>query len=115
MKNLNAFNAYRVEHPLAGWGDEQNGAFKIKLEGSRLEFSVLASNGLGWEHVSVSAEDRCPRWNEMQQVKEMFFDDNEVVMQLHPAKSNYVNHHPNCLHLWKPINQNIPLPDTSMV
>lgn len=115
MRNLKHLDPYRVRHPLAGMGDEHSGAFMLKLDGSKLIFSVIASTGMGWDHVSVSAEERCPKWNEMQQIKELFFKDDEVVIQLHPAKENYINHHPNCLHLWRPQHQNIPLPDPVMV
>ena len=72
--------------------------------------TFIASWGGGWEHVSVCPENRCPDWDEMCKIKDMFWDDDEVVMQLHPAKSNYVNLMPNCLHLWRPIGQEIPVP-----
>lgn len=117
MRNLNYLNKYRYEHPRGGMGDEHNGCFKLQLPDTRVTFVIVASNGLKWEHVSVSTVDRCPRWNEMQQIKEMFFNDDETVMQLHPAKSNYVNNHPYCLHLWKPTDPDraIPLPPMFMV
>lgn len=115
MRDLSHLNQYRVEHPTAGWGDRFNGAFMIKLPDSRLTFAVIASNGDGWEHVSVSTTERCPRWNEMQAIKELFFHDHEAVMQLHPPKSDYINNHPHCLHLWRPIDQTIPMPDMYMV
>lgn len=72
--------------------------------------TVIASWGGGWEHVSVCPRNRCPDWEEMSQIKDMFWREDEVVMQLHPAKSNYVNLMPNCLHLWRPIGQEIPIP-----
>ena len=56
----------------------------------------------GWEHVSVSLEHRIPAWDEMCQVKRMFWDDDEAVLQFHPPKSDYINNHPHVLHLWKP-------------
>lgn len=117
MRNLSHFwiNQYRVKHAMGGWGDDKCGAFQLNLEGSRLIFNVIASSGGGWEHVSVSTEERCPKWSEMQQIKELFFDDDEAVMQLHPAKSDYVNVHPNCLHLWRPLHAVIPLPEKIMV
>ncbi len=114
MKNLNCLNKYRV--PLMGdMGDEYCGAFKIKLEGSNLTFTVVASNGGGWEHVSVSTEYRCPRWNEMCRIKDLFFNENETVMQLHPPKEEYINNHEYCLHLWRPSNEKIPMPPKSFV
>lgn len=76
------------------------GAFLVPFGARTLR--VIASDDRGWDHVSVSLPDRCPTWQEMCAVKELFFRDDEVVMQLHPAKANYVNCHPNCLHLWRP-------------
>ncbi|MRN51970.1 DUF7694 domain-containing protein [Paenibacillus monticola] len=115
MRTFGHIEKFRVNHTLAGWGDERNGAFVIKLPGTRLTFQVIASTGAGWDHVSVSTAERCPRWDEMQQIKELFFEDSESVMQLHPAKSNYINQHPYCLHLWRPHHVRIPLPDKMMV
>ena len=66
--------------------------------------------GIEWEHVSVSLPNRCPNWLEMCHIKDLFWDKNEAVMQLHPAKSEYVNIHQFCLHLWKPLKAEIPLP-----
>ena len=33
---------------------------------------VLFSDGLGWDHVSVSLADRCPTWAEMCFIKDLF-------------------------------------------
>lgn len=37
-------------------GDSGNGVFKVYVDGK--SFRVIASNGMGWEHVSVSRIDR---------------------------------------------------------
>lgn len=66
--------------------------------------------GEPWDHVSVSTMTRCPTWEEMQWVKEQFFEDEEVVMQLHQAKSQYINDHPYVLHLWRPAITEIQTP-----
>jgi hypothetical protein len=76
---------------------------------------VVVSWGDGWEHVSVSLHHRCPTWDEMVFVKSLFWSDDECVIQYHPPKSEYVNCHPYCLHLWKPIDVAIPMPPTYMV
>ncbi|MDR1826369.1 MAG: hypothetical protein LBQ49_01605 [Rickettsiales bacterium] len=76
---------------------------------------VMATNVLGWEHVSVSFGDRTPTWEEMCVIKNMFFAPYETVFQFHPAESEYVNYHEHCLHLWKPIDQAIPLPPSKLV
>jgi hypothetical protein len=92
------------------------GAFIIRLLNG-VVLRIISSgpyDETGWEHVSVSIENRCPVWAEMCFVKDLFWDDEEAVMQLHPPKSTYVNCHPYCLHLWKP-SFAIPLPDSLMV
>lgn len=77
----------------------------------------LASNGMDWEHVSVSipTESRCPTWEEMCFVKSQFWDDTDCVVQFHPPSSQYVNNHEFCLHLWKPTNKEIETPPAIMV
>lgn len=72
-------------------------------------------DNLNWEHVSVSCKNRCPNWKKMCFVKDLFWTENEVVMQLHPAKKDYVNCHEFCLHMWRPTDQAIPLPPRLMV
>lgn len=90
------------------------GAFEIRGPmGTRL--FIVASDGMGWEHVSVSCKTRCPSWSEMCFVKDVFWDDEEVVVEYHPPRSQYVNNHPHCLHLWRPIGIEIPLPPTILV
>ena len=71
-----------------------------------------------WEHVSVSLcgrKNRTPTWGEMQFVKEQFWEDTETVMQLHPPRADYVNTHPGVLHLWRPLDLEIPRPENIMV
>lgn len=69
----------------------------------------------GWEHVSVSTPNRMPTWAEMCFVKSLFWRDDEYVVQYHPAKSEYVNYHPYCLHLWRPIAMFMPTPPPGFV
>lgn len=63
-----------------------------------------------WEHVSVSLQRRCPTWEEMCWVKGEFWNDDECVIQFHPPKSDYVNEHRFCLHLWRPVGVAILVP-----
>lgn len=76
---------------------------------------VVFSNGGGWDHVSVSFSNRCPTWEEMSEVKRMFFLPEEVAVEYHPAGSEYVNMFPYCLHIWRCQNQDIPTPPSWMV
>jgi hypothetical protein len=88
--------------PLSGC----NGMFIVSNKLGPHTLAIIASDGTdkdarGWEHVSVSTAMRTPTWKEMQWVKEQFWNDDEVVIQLHPAKVDYVNCHPNTLHMWR--------------
>lgn len=88
-------------------------AYVFKICGQRL--NVIASCGGGWDHVSVSHNKRVPKWHEMCKIKDMFFDDEDTVIQYFPPKSVYVNDHPRCLHLWRKQNTEIELPPIEYV
>ena len=100
-----------------------NGAFFVPfvLKGTRRKHPkkaglwIIASDGHGWEHVSVSAPGRCPFWAEMCRIKDVFWDPEDVVIQYHPAASQYVNNHPHTLHLWRPMFSTIPIPPPILV
>lgn len=62
---------------------------------------VFGSDENGWEHVSICMSGRVPSWDEMCTVKDMFWEDEEECIQIHPKKSEYVNLMENCLHIWR--------------
>lgn len=75
-------------------------------KGRTLKVMSVDGEDTGWEHVSVSLMDepmKCPSWDEMCIVKSLFWEDEEWVVQFHPAKSAYVQNHVGCLHLWRSI------------
>lgn len=114
-------NQYRIRNGHMGTDESNgnNGAFFVKNPCTRFPgppLKVIASDACGeWEHVSVSLPDRCPTWPEMSFVKGLFWDGEDCVMELHPPESDYVNCHPHCLHLWRPIGQHIPRPPSILV
>lgn len=81
------------------------GAFRIMSLKLKRPFACIASDE-GWEHVSVSLPDRCPTWEEICFIKNMFWDEGDLVVQLHPPKEDYINNHPYCLHLWRKAGTN---------
>ena len=121
MKDLNQLDAYRqrtrrVLESYGSYGDEGNGVFSLPPPRGGGALLCIASNGDGWDHVSVSISNRCPNWAEMEHVKRAFFADNETAMQLHVPPSDHVNHHPYCLHLWRPNDgRDIPRPPAIFV
>ena len=85
---------------------------------TRVKLNFILSWGANWEHCSVSITDRykrCPSWEQMCFIKESFWNDDECCVEYHPAKKDYVNNHEYCLHIWKPIDQEIPTPPSLMV
>lgn len=110
----------KTDGPMGTQAGDKFGAFY--LQRGTVQFVVIASSGDGeiqWEHVSARARDykgeRTPTWTEMCWIKDLFWDEDERVMQLHPPKSEYVNNHPFVLHLWKPIGVEIPHPPSEAV
>ena len=106
--------------------------FRTHLGGNyHLMTKVIFDDGeeSGWEHASVSqtqvraARKRelvratlvMPTWETMCHFKSMFWEPDECVVQFHPAEENYVNIHPGCLHLWKPVGNAFPIPASILV
>lgn len=116
MRKLSELKQYRCIHPTLGWGDEHGGFFLVRSPLQKSEcLRIIASNGEEWDHVSVSMERRIPTWIEMDYIRSLFFYDDEIVMQLHPAREHHINVMEYCLHLWRPQLQFIPLPPKWMV
>lgn len=104
--------------------DRFNGMFEFALPGEARRIRCIASDcsdlqetplaGMPqWQHVSVSfgpGSKRAPSWELMCRIKDLFWEPDDVVIQFHPAKKDYVNFHPGCLHLWRPLGQELPVP-----
>lgn len=124
-----------TNHPTmsSSTSDGNNGAFDLASPEPGWRLALIASDSSepdllaeyrDWEHVSVHAyrgqllqvrKMRTPTWREMVFVKDLFWDGEDIVMQLHPAKSEYVNNHPHVLHLWRPRHLPIPMPPRILV
>lgn len=81
-----------------------NGAFRFNVPGEVRPVCVIASDGYGWQHVSVSFGQnckRCPSWEVMCAVKDLFWEPDQCVVQFHPPSDQHVNNHEGCLHLWR--------------
>lgn len=99
---------------------EKQGVFYL-MKGS-IRIIAIASSGdeeIPWEHVSARVVehrgDRCPNWEEMCWLKDLFWNEEEVVVQFHPKRSEYVNNHAAVLHLWKWLGGEIPTPPSIAV
>lgn len=92
----------------------RNGKVKIVKDIDKA-LHFMFSWGCGFEHLSVSTPIKCPTWEQMCKMKDIFWRDDEVCMQLHPKKEDYVNCMQYCLHIWRPIDKEIPMPPSIMV
>lgn len=87
-------------------------AVDVHLRGGKVFLCLFGDDEEGWEHVSVSPkgskyerDQPTPTWDEMCQVKRIFWNDNELVVQIHPEENQYlhgIGGDTNILHLWKP-------------
>jgi hypothetical protein len=130
FRDASADRIYRTQDADREWG----GAFLIPTPAkgrngpggwtaSRALIRVIASRGdvdaadeeSRWDHVSVSLADRCPTWEEMEFVKRLFFKPGEVAFQLHVPPARHISNHEFCLHIWRPVDREIPLPPESLV
>lgn len=68
---------------------------------TRKTWTFVFSDDPNFEHLSVSGYSKTPDWDTMSRVKDVFFQDEEECVQFHPKKSEYVNIHPHCLHIWR--------------
>ena len=96
--------------------------FKAKKSGQKLRMCVVCGDEAGWEHVSVSIKNenmedtnRCPTWEEMCHVKNLFWDSEDCVIQYHPPESEYVSMHHYTLHLWRKVGSEFETPPDIMV
>jgi hypothetical protein len=110
IPNAGQYGVFVLESPESGWQ-----LALICDDGT----DVTVPDSLGWEHVSVHAfrrqTSRTPSWKEMAYVKRICWDDEDVVVQYHPRQSEYVNVHPNVLHLWRLRGVDFPTPPSHLV
>jgi len=97
--------------------EKDDEGFSGMYYGFNLPATLICSWGAGWEHVSISPTRKSytPSWDDMCRLKEVFFKDDEAVIQIHPPKSEYVNNMPNCLHLWRCTYKDMVLPPAILV
>lgn len=118
-------NKYRIRDGRMASPDNfgMTGAFKIPVTNSRHLIVISSGADEEWEHVSIHARERkgkktkqdTPTWKEMCMIKDIFWGDDECVIQYHPEKKDYVNVHDHVLHLWKPVKQELPKPPKTYV
>ena len=103
--NLARVEKYRSPHPLhySQKPGDDFGWFVIPTSPTGPTMAVMVSSACSeseWDHASVSMNGRCPTWPEMCKVKDLIWEPEDLVLQFHPRRSEYVNLAKTCLHLW---------------
>jgi hypothetical protein len=91
-----------------------NGAF-ILSSAAGIPLKIIASDGAGWDHLSVSTNFRTPTWEEMEAARKLFFRDDEWAVQYGVPAAVHIDAHPYTLHWWRPQCEAMPRPPAWMV
>lgn len=65
------------------------------------DIRVCTSVDGGHLHASISHPSRYPTWDEIRAVRDWYFPEEMEVVMVLARRSEYVNLHPNCFHLWQ--------------
>ena len=122
---FNVPNRSRVRHGIFATTEAygNNGVFLLQLPKQLqtpileigMHLQIIAGDGDGWEHVSASLPHRCPTWEEMCFVKDVFWGVDDCVVQFHPPHAEYVNNHQFCLHLWRRVGGDFEMPPAHLI
>ncbi len=104
MKDIDLLEKYIINNERL----KINNNFLVPLNNNKEAFVVASENFMGWNHVSAHVTEstgealkRTPSNEEMQFLRNLFFRENDVVLEFHPAKKDYVNNHSYVLHMWE--------------
>lgn len=120
---------YRITHPVCGNAPKgaTYGMFSIPIPKKKQTVAIIIANDGtegGWEHVSCHVRIaqgtrppimRVPSYDELCWLKDLFWESHECAMQFHVPKTDHINRHQHCLHLWRRAGANCELPPTIMV
>jgi hypothetical protein len=115
LEKLRKAERWRIKGQGGTEADGWNGWFLVPLDGEM--YQVIIADGMGWRHLSISNAQKkmLPSWQTMCRVKDLFFGDDCWACQFHPAKADYINDHPWVLHIWQPLDVELPQPPVVMV
>lgn len=104
MRNKNEIlNDKRVLKVYKDVADDKVSKLKLEVRSNKASDKCLVCMTCidEWEHLSVSHKNKIPSWLCMEEMKEMFFKEDEEAFQFHPKMDNYVNNNEYTLHIWR--------------
>lgn len=90
--------------------DEDGAAYKSRTGLVVIISCCVERDGKNWVHLSVSKRKQYPSWDEFSQVKDLFLGSESLAIQVLPPRSEWVNDHNYCLHLYQCLDER-PTPD----
>jgi len=95
-----------------GWGDATS--WHNHKKGLAVLGGVEEIDGEKWLHVSISHQKRMPTYDEMVYLKRHWFGNEATALEIHPPRSEHVNLHKFCRHLWTNLERRV-VPDLRRV
>jgi hypothetical protein len=93
-------------------GNEYIQYFENRKTGARFAASAGTFDGVAYIHSSVSRAKEMPSYADLCELKEAIFGPHRYAAMVMPPKTFHVNIHPNCLHLWGPLDpRQWPMPE----
>ena len=80
--------------------DKQTNQFKEGIFNFRGCIVIVAIEN-GMYHLSISKANEHPSYEDIKQARYNFTPDSVVMAQIFPPKSQFVNLHEHCFHLWE--------------
>ena len=101
--------------PPPGWRQVARSLDGAEYRHNIAPYSVIISataedDGRPWAHFSVAHPHRLPTWDDLVRFKEAFLGAESKAIQVIAPRSQWVNIHPHCLHLFVCLDGD-PLPD----
>ena len=63
--------------------------------------TVIVGVEKGRWHISIAHHSRLPKWEEIRDARYEFVPPDVTMVMVLPSPEQYVNVHPNCMHLWE--------------
>jgi hypothetical protein len=108
-----AFADVCKEALLPGWRCQEayvNAAVYLSRDGLKVIVEAELVDSELWLHVSFSRKGKVPSYDDTMAVKRLFVGRGRKAIQVFPSEEEHFSLHPNCLHLYSPIDRD-PLPD----
>lgn len=122
MKELSEFEKYAIDIGLGPAISLHSGSFLYPMENDKNAFIISTKDRRGWNHVSIHLQNdlgecitKVPSHEDMQVIRNLFFNSEDLVQEFHPEKKDYINNHSYTLHLWESTEEKVEKPNSNIL